>query len=398
MNMSGHNSVSNDEPHSFSRVHQLDVLRGLAILLVLLRHAVVGPKEGGFLLLIVMPWHRIGWSAVDLFFILSGFLIGSRLLREISQTKKLDVKRFYIRRIFKIWPAYYVAIFICLCLDMAGGHSFAELRARFITALIHLQNYGISYRSHMWSLSVEEHFYLLLPIVLLVIARVSTTFVILPVVAIVVAVGCLALRIWACTQPSFDSSILYQTQYRLDAPFFGVFLAYLYVFHHDKFMSHAQRHRTKLGWIAFLLLVPFLILPLKDEPTVGSIGLTMTYVGYGVLLTASMAVAHGKQGLWDRLLYSQPMRLIGLLGTYSYGIYLLHSETPMTLGHAVLRTSMAEHLPPELRWFTANGVYLALSIAIGVLLTKCVELPLLALRNRLFPARSAPVESENEPT
>src|SRR5437763_1037392 len=80
------------------RIQQLDFLRGVAILLVLVYHWVFPPSDAGLLRPIMEGIERFGWSGVDLFFVLSGFLIGGLLFKEIQKTGRLDVKRFLIRR------------------------------------------------------------------------------------------------------------------------------------------------------------------------------------------------------------------------------------------------------------------------------------------------------------
>ena len=81
-----------------SRNLQLDILRGIAIVLVLIRHPVMRPDEAGSLSPVAKILHNFGWTGVDLFFVLSGFLIGGLLIKEIKNSSRLDVKRFIIRR------------------------------------------------------------------------------------------------------------------------------------------------------------------------------------------------------------------------------------------------------------------------------------------------------------
>src|SRR5437764_15159193 len=87
-----------------SRIVGLDVLRGVAILLVLGAHAPVIPGPGEMGHLVCSCWQRAGWMGVDLFFVLSGFLITTLLLRERERSQRIDAKAFLIRRVFKIYP------------------------------------------------------------------------------------------------------------------------------------------------------------------------------------------------------------------------------------------------------------------------------------------------------
>src|SRR5689334_3796032 len=125
------------KPRSFN----LDVLRGLAVLMVLGRHFPILPL-----------WTRIGWAGVDLFFVLSGFLVSSLLFREWQTTGNLNVRRFYIRRACKIYPALYA--FLIVTTFIQWNHSPWADAARIA---LFIQNYGAAMRgpwTHLWSLAV----------------------------------------------------------------------------------------------------------------------------------------------------------------------------------------------------------------------------------------------------
>src|ERR1043165_6378202 len=99
-------SVEKGNSNHNTRSVQLDLLRGIAILMVLVTHCGVDPSHSGKLERIARNFTGFGWSGVDLFFVLSGFLVGGLLFKEIRARHSLDVKRFLLRRGFKIWPAY----------------------------------------------------------------------------------------------------------------------------------------------------------------------------------------------------------------------------------------------------------------------------------------------------
>src|SRR5687767_11658986 len=88
---------------------QLDILRGAAILLVIGRHLEV-PRPDGAVGFLAGLWHRIGWLGVDLFFVLSGFLIGGLLVSELTKHGRIHIPLFLIRRGLKIYPPYFVFI------------------------------------------------------------------------------------------------------------------------------------------------------------------------------------------------------------------------------------------------------------------------------------------------
>ena len=156
-----------------SRLIQLDFLRGCAALLVMGHHGFLEAAQAGFFKLPAYVWWRLANSGVDLFFVLSGFLIGGLLFREWKKSGNIDIKRFLIRRGFKIWPSYFFYVFFSIIYHSAAVTWGDPLRGLtyLLPNLLHLQNYLITPITHTWSLSVEEHFYLALPFVLLYIGK-----------------------------------------------------------------------------------------------------------------------------------------------------------------------------------------------------------------------------------
>src|ERR1035437_9769085 len=131
------------------RNKRLDVLRCIAVLLVILRHGYIPTRLG-----------NAGWAGVDLCFVLSGFLISGLLFIEYKKRNSISFKRFFIRRGLKLYPAFYVFLFVTF-LDRLILHRVGSLRP-FLSEMLYVQNYGPSIWVHTWSLAVEEHFYILL--------------------------------------------------------------------------------------------------------------------------------------------------------------------------------------------------------------------------------------------
>ena len=94
------------EKPTTQRSAALDTLRGIAVLLVLCRHMPLSPKLPEWFLAPLQVLQRGGWAGVDLFFVLSGFLVSSILFREWQRSAKLHAGRFLVRRAFKIYPAF----------------------------------------------------------------------------------------------------------------------------------------------------------------------------------------------------------------------------------------------------------------------------------------------------
>lgn len=110
-----------------------------------------------------------GWAGVDLFFVLSGFLVGGLLFKEASSFGKIRFRRFLIRRAFKIYPAFYAMLSFTVVYRWLFVPDFDA--ARTASEVFFLQNYYQPIWSHTWSLAVEEHFYIFLPLVFLACGR-----------------------------------------------------------------------------------------------------------------------------------------------------------------------------------------------------------------------------------
>jgi peptidoglycan/LPS O-acetylase OafA/YrhL len=204
---------------------------------------------------------------------------------------------------------------------------------------------------------------------------------------------CLCFRVKVATTQPFDPYSVWQTQCRLDGLFFGVFLAYAYEFHREKFLAIASK-RKLLFILATLLLLPLAILRFRTQPIVVTVGITMAYIAYGMLLVALMGVHRDEQGVLPRVLFSRPMKAIAWMGTFSYCIYLFHLDLPHRIGMLVADMNGILRLPREERWFISMAVYFCLAILIGVIATKVIELPMLSFRNKRFPEDSSPLTTD----
>jgi peptidoglycan/LPS O-acetylase OafA/YrhL len=164
-------------------------------------------------------WGRLG---VDLFFAISGFLITGRLLAEAERDGRFRLGRFYARRAFRILPPYLLYLGV---IGLAGALGQIPVSAREVRdCLLFVRNYTMhldgTYTNHFWSLAVEEHFYLLWPLLLLVCGRRAVWLV--PVLAV-------AVHLWRAADTRFhlfaavlpDAGSVYRTDTRLDALFWG---------------------------------------------------------------------------------------------------------------------------------------------------------------------------------
>lgn len=141
------------------RNKRLDVLRCIAILLVIGHHAQTFPV-----------WTRTGWVGVDLFFVLSGFLISGLLYSEYKKRQNISVGRFFIRRGLKIYPAFYFFLAATLAAQLLLYKGSVPLKP-YLYEMLFIQNYHFAIWQHTWSLAVEEHFYIALALLLLALVR-----------------------------------------------------------------------------------------------------------------------------------------------------------------------------------------------------------------------------------
>jgi len=339
------------------------------VLLVLGRHMPMPPAGAAPVpvLSFLHTWERGGWIGVDLFFVLSGFLISGLLFREHRLFGSIRYGHFLARRGFKIYPAFYIMMGAVLWFAASHGRAFVGWPV-LGSELLFVQNYGPALFPHTWSLAVEEHFYLLLPLLLMALrGKGGTPFAALPRVFGAIAVAALAARF--LTPPCRDlwlKTHLFPTHLRIDSLLFGVVLAWCFHFHHEALIRFVGRWRAALAVLAVL----FFALPFAIELGTGwylhTLGLTANYLASGACLLLA--------------LYFQPRwRALAFVGAHSYSIYLWHIP---------IRYFGLAWVPRDWPPAVSVPIYFALSIAAGVLAAKLVETSFLALRDRLFPTRS----------
>ena len=366
----------------------LDFLRGSAILLVFLNHIESRTMPGficprGMAGFVYWRVKTFGASGVDLFFILSGFLISGLLFKEIDETGGLRLGRFWARRAFKILPSYG---FLLIVLAATGATAWldwsspgAVAHSLFVHGLL-LQNYLAStVNGPTWSLAVEEHFYLLLPLLLLWMrggaARIDSRKFLLFIVPLLLLP--LAFRVQRALA-GIEPNDFMQTHFRFDGLLYGVLAQWL-IRTKSPVVSMAARHKGVFGFISGLLILPIFFFP-RAHPFMFTIGFSMAAIGYALLL---LLMVSSTPGPWQK---SWPARAIATTGVWSYNIYLWH----FFLGavhlpfYVATQEWIAAKIPNSGLTAVAQFVFFAMtSIGIGALLTQIVEKPFLALRDRI---------------
>jgi len=372
--------ISDPQPKKSSdRSKVLDALRAVAILLVLGRHTFVSEV-----------WTQIGWCGVDLFFVISGFLISGLLFQEYKRFGDIHLKTFWLRRGLKIYPAFYTYILVLTVVTLASKTPGAKVPVRpILVDAAFLSSYFPSLSGHTWSLAVEEHFYFVLPVFLLILKRLRAKkedpFAPIPVVFLLIAIGSLWLRMVAKPAYLLDYvAYLIPTHLRMDGLFCGVMIGYLFHFKPQLLL------RVK-GWPLLIaggmLLTPIYFFEIENW-NMYTWGLTCTFLGFACILIWAIHVPFQRgHFLW------WPVDLLARVGFYSYSIYLWHwivinylrpyfRYKCITTGSPIAWSSEME----TWQWLLSA----ALSIIVGIAMAVVVEQPALRLRDRWFPSRTRP--------
>lgn len=351
----------------------LDLLRFVAVILVLGRHLHLPPNSS----LILETWKRGGWVGVDLFFVLSGFLVSSLLFKEQIRTGSVDVGRFLIRRGFKIYPAFWCMLTFTLTVHNMQGTP--PTTQTLLGELLFLQNYLGGIWPHTWSLAVEEHFYLGIAALFTTVLACQRhkNFDWIPFAFAITAILCLTLRVLNLTlYPEYSHhAYLAGTHVRIDSLFFGVLLSYLYHFRElEKKLSSIPT--WILVAIGCTLLIPPFVFTLEANKWLSVVGFIQLYIASGAILLAALRLPSSK---------NFTLKVLAGLGAASYSVYLWHlpvGEWGFTFLARVVGLD-------NFAFYLVN--YLIGSFVIGWLFSHAIEYPTLQLRNFLFPSRAEKV-------
>ncbi|MBI2300788.1 MAG: acyltransferase, partial [Armatimonadetes bacterium] len=333
---------------------------------------------------------RAGWTGVDLFFVLSGFLVSGLLFREYQRYRELRGVPFLIRRGFKIYPAYYALILVTWVVDLSRGSRPGHYTGLFVCQLLYVQNY-LGWRwGHTWSLAVEEHFYLLLTLALVRLSRRGGDDPFQGLARRLIGLGAagLALRILllVCVPQVGSRTHFMGTHVRLDELGWGVWLAWWYHYRPARLAEFVARRRALLwalvvaGW-----LPPLLATSAWQWRYVLSFGFTgLSFGSLALILLALHPAGPRRPG--------PAVRALARIGFHSYSIYLLHEA----VGLGIVRLAPGGWLPKVDTWATlvaAGAVHAAACIAAGTALGLGLEQPVLRLRDRICPSRAGGVRS-----
>ena len=341
------------------RISGLDLLRTLAILLVLLAHY---PKTGNGLLTRAL---NLGWTGVDLFFVLSGYLIAGQLFKSLAEGEQVGYGGFYLRRLLRTLPTYYVVLGVYFLLSPAPGWKY----------LVFLQNFDNPKTfAPSWSLCVEEQFYLVFPLFVWLFHR--SRWLIWSIPAVLALEFVIRAATWIQLRPdllpephaleTYMRYLYYPTTSRLDGIALGVGIAALKWFRPTLWASLMARGNQLLWGSSVLLAASILALWKHYSFLCSTAGFTLLNLSFA-FLTAS-ALSHtsyvARVHLWGA-------KQVALL---SYSVYLTHT----------LALELTGRIFDGFHSLPAVLAAVALIVLFASLLHFGVERPSLSLRDRLF--------------
>lgn len=357
----------------------LDHLRTLAITLVFVYH---------FGRLFPHPeWtntiSKFGWTGVDLFFVLSGYLISSQLFSKIAQEGNFSLKEFFLKRFFRIIPPYIIVVSIYFIFpDVHEREGLAPLWKY----LSFTQNLGLNLLkqgtfSHAWSLCVEEQFYLLLPLILSVLVYLNVLkkghwlIIILFLMGFMIRLysyqtyvipNIVNEHVWAF----WYQWIYYPTYCRLDGLLIGISIAALFQYK-PNFKHKMSAYGNLFLFISVLILIGAYYLCLDERSFAASVfGFPLVSVGYGVMVLGAITQSS--------FLYKIKSRITIHIATLSYSIYLIHKFIIHIVQDQFSKFNIAKD---------SNLMFLLCiltTITGAIIMNQLIEKPFLKLKDRLI--------------
>lgn len=359
------------ETRSPVHIPELDGIRALAVWMVLCDHMVNGwPNAPGALesipkLVLFVLGH--GWLGVDLFFVLSGFLITGILVD--ARDTPYYFRNFYARRFLRIMPLFYLVLGVMwLCYD--GGDRF------FLISLLFLSNFNYFFGAPpphgpavFWSLAVEEHFYLVWPLLVRYLSRRALTW-----LGIAIVAGVPLLRFWAKARGMDPIGEIYSyTWFRIDGLAIGALLA-LWV--RSRFVSVQNSLKLAAGLVVAALVLTVAGIPLGAMQSGSVLRYTQVQLVFAAFLLSAVALTG--------TLWTNPLRwgFLKLSGDLSYCIYLIH----LGVGDAYVYLLTSQGILPQHiagpigSMLLRAAVVLSVTFGLAMLSQRYFERPILRLK------------------
>lgn len=329
----------------------LDGFRGVAILLVLCTHMALPQLNGGFYTKFLFNPLKTGWIGVDMFFVLSGFLITSILWKNKEQSTGSYFKGFYGKRLVRIFPLYYLILILIFFVFSRMGE-IGEVWREKITIIptwhyfLHFQNFSIAKINQWpgpvgitWSLAVEEHFYFVWPVLVFLLNKKQLNYLI-----VAILISSPIIRFFTARIIEGEIGVYTYSFCRMDALCFGGLLA-----------LNRQSLNTKLLKYLFALSLIFILIMftidgkyLKYNPFVYTIGYSCNYLLFGSILGLLL------NGQFQKLKKLLENDFLGKMGLYSYSIYLFH---PLLVSYMEFHLNKFQLQLNTLEWMIVQVIF-----------------------------------------
>jgi len=345
-------------PSQSARYASLDLIRAIAIGMIIICHSIqmlpVAPQ-------VVRNFGRFGQYGIDVFFVLSGFLVGRLFWQESKAKGKVDVFRFYMRRAMRTMPPYFVALVLSyLAVKQQRDQEFLWQYLFFLQNYLH----EIPFFLISWSLCIEEHFYLFLPIFLTLIHKRLNATNTLMLIFLLALLPLVLRNIYGRGQDIHTFGYLVTaTHFRFEGLLMGVGMAYVVENYQGVQVSILYRR------LIYLITTGFLLFSYLYNPRF------MYHWGYTImaaLLSMTLLLLY-----FESSFLTKEIKIIKRIAISSYSVYLTHALSI----HAALKAS---------QWLNVDwpvGIWLLMLLTIagsGMVFYHVVEKPSIRLRNQLF--------------
>jgi len=342
-----------------ARIPELDGLRGIAILMVVVWHyflCQLPQSDSWWIQFAGRSPLNIAWSGVDLFFVLSGFLLGGILID--NRTSPNFFKTFFVRRFCRTLPPYYLVLLVFVLFVSLGWYregrfdwlfkgayptwSYATFTQPWFTMTT--RNFGPNWLSVGWSLAVEEHFYLVLPFVIYCCPNRSLPYLLSGLIAAVTLLRMFIVSVL----PNYTLVNFFLMPCRADSLLIGVFAAW--AVRNTRFAEEMTSNTRRLYWILAVFIAGASVIAYKDYPVAASFMSLFGYSWLALLFTVLLLICLFERKGPVAWLCRNP--LLQQVGIISYGIYLFHQPVS-GLMHGFLNRSI-----PKLTDLRSSGITL----------------------------------------
>lgn len=285
-----------------------------------------------------------------------------------------------MRRGFKIYPMFYLLLIATPLLSLHGTTGNQYSLRNVLGEIFFLQNYLDAIWNHTWSLAVEEHFYIALPLMLWsglhLCGRTTTPLRLWPFFTAFLLLTVLLLRIAVADSMDYGWAfrIHDKTHFRADSLLYGTLLSYGYHFHLEWLRGLVRRYWRTIIVTAAIAILPEIVNPLENNSFVCTYGYTLLYLGFGNILCLVLFF-----DLKWKYSKSKMVQILSNIGRDSYGIYLWHMPVYIITWRLIDPSTSLPH------FLLQTITYLAGSVVVGMTLSKQLERRMLRLRDRLIP-------------